>query len=197
MTFLMGWSILAAGTLASAIPILIHLLHRQRTTPIAWGAMQFLLESPLQSKRRKKVEHWLLLALRVLSLLLLAWVLARPLSRSDAYNPLAGSQPADIALVLDHSLSMGRRAGDHTIFDEARGVADQVAATMRPGDTLSVVLAEHRPRDLSAVAASKQQTSKLLEGLHQIKPGLTDCSIPEAIGFAREVLSRGRNVRKV
>ena len=46
MTFLMGWPLLLSGILLASIPIVIHLLHRQRTTPIRWGAMRFLLESP-------------------------------------------------------------------------------------------------------------------------------------------------------
>src|SRR3954462_258158 len=68
-------ALLAAG--AASIPIIIHLLHRQRTQPVMWGAMQFLRESPLQQKRRKKGDHWLLMLLRVgllgLLVLLLAW----------------------------------------------------------------------------------------------------------------------------
>ena len=43
MSFLTGS--LLFGLLAAAIPVVVHLLHRQRTTPVPWGAMQFLLES--------------------------------------------------------------------------------------------------------------------------------------------------------
>ena len=32
------------GLAAVSIPLIIHLLHRQRTTPVQWGAMHFLLE---------------------------------------------------------------------------------------------------------------------------------------------------------
>ncbi|HEX5243650.1 MAG TPA: BatA domain-containing protein [Tepidisphaeraceae bacterium] len=197
MTFLMGWAILGVGMLAAAIPIVIHLLHRQRTTPIRWGAMQFLLESPLKSKRRKKVEHWLLMAARVAALLLLAWALSRPLVQSSHYNPLAGKAPVDIAVVVDHSLSTGRRSGDHTVFDEERGAVQQIASAMRRGDTLSVILAEHQPRSLAAAPASARDVPGLLQALAQLKPGLTDCSIPQAIDSARAFLDHGRNARKL
>ena len=68
---------LLAGLAAAAIPIIIHLLHRQRTRPINWGAMMFLQESAVLQKRRRNIEHWLLLLLRVALLALLALALAR------------------------------------------------------------------------------------------------------------------------
>src|SRR5690348_6916793 len=115
-------SIMMGGMLAAlagvSIPIIIHLLHRQRTQPIQWGAMQFLLESPLQQKKRKIVEHWLLMLLRMLVIALIVLVLSRPLWVSGRYNPLASSLATDVAVVLDHSLSTGRRAGERTVFEQ-------------------------------------------------------------------------------
>src|SRR5215212_5142020 len=105
MSFLMAP--LLIGVLAAAIPVIIHLLHRQRTVPVQWGAMQFLLESPLHFKRRRKVDHWLLLLARMALLGLLGFLLARPLLIEGKYNPLSGNAPADIAVVVDHSLSAG------------------------------------------------------------------------------------------
>ncbi|MDB5356745.1 MAG: hypothetical protein JWN24_3198 [Phycisphaerales bacterium] len=204
MTFLMGTSLLVAGLLSVSIPIIIHLLHRQKTTPLQWGAMQFLLQSPLQMKRRKQVDYWILMLIRMALLLLLAFLLARPLWNNSKYNPLATNLSADVAIVVDHSLSMGRHAGDHTLFDEAQGVVDKLTdeskPTLRNGDTLSVVLAEHRPKVLTPVPVGARDGGRmndLRNQLHQLKPGLTDCSIAEAVESAREVLNRGRNVRKI
>src|ERR1700733_14551422 len=92
--------LLAAGLLAASIPIIIHLLHRQKTTPLLWGAMIFLKQSPLQMKRRKQVDHWLLMALRMAALALLAWLLARPLFNNAKYNPLKGNNSVDLAIVV-------------------------------------------------------------------------------------------------
>src|SRR5436305_2322383 len=127
VTFLMLG--LTAGVLAMSIPIIIHLLHRQRTMPIQWGAMQFLLESRLQMKRRKKVDHWILMALRMLVLGLLALLLARPLWVKGKYMAALGKgrAPVDVAVVLDHSLSTGRQAqGGQTVFDQAKSVVDEL-----------------------------------------------------------------------
>lgn len=197
MTFLLGWPLLLVGMLAAGIPVIIHLLHRQRTTPIKWGAMRFLLDSPMQTRRRRRVDQWLLLAARILVLLLLAWALARPLLSSSVSGALGGNAPADVAVIVDHSLSMGRSAGDHTLLDEAVGVVDRVARSLRSGDTLSVVLAEHQPRSIMPLPVGARRAASFLQTLHQLKPGLTDCSIPESIAAARELVARGPNSRKL
>ena len=123
MTFLMGWPLLLSGILLASIPVVIHLLHRQRTTPIRWGAMRFLLESQLQSRRRRRVDQWLLLAVRVAALLLLAWALARPMMSNGITSKLGTEAPTDVAFVVDHSLSMSRVVGDQTLFDQAAAIA--------------------------------------------------------------------------
>src|SRR3954467_5179391 len=114
-------ALLAVG--AASIPIIIHLLHRQRTQPVLWGAMQFLKESPLQQKRRKKVDHWLLMLLRILVGVLIVALLAWP--KPKLQNGLLGaSGGTDIAVVIDHSLSTGRRMGSSTVFGESVKAVD-------------------------------------------------------------------------
>ncbi|MCL2639749.1 MAG: BatA domain-containing protein, partial [Phycisphaerales bacterium] len=67
------------GSLAATIPIVVHLLHRRKIVPIQWGAMQFLLETSLKKSRHLKINHWLLMLLRMTILFLLAILLARPI----------------------------------------------------------------------------------------------------------------------
>src|SRR5215212_9105206 len=121
MSFLMAP--LLIGVLAAAIPVVIHLLHRQRTTPVQWGAMQFLLESQLKFRRRKKVDHWLLLLARMALLGLLGFLLARPLLIEGKYNPLSSNVATDIAVVVDHSLSTGRKAASPDAAGNNSGAA--------------------------------------------------------------------------
>jgi hypothetical protein len=184
------------GLAAVSIPVLIHLLHRQRTTPIKWGAMQFLLESPLQLKRRKRVDHWLLLLLRMAAVALIVLALARPLMVEGKYNPLGDGLATDIAVVVDRSLSTGRRAGDKTVYEQSTAAVGELVKTMRPSDTLSVVLAEHRPQ-VQSIRLAPANASDVPRKLSELKPGMSDASIPDAIRTAREVIGEGKNVRKM
>src|SRR6478735_3057446 len=73
------WGFVAAGALAMAIPIIIHILNRRRFKTITWAAMEFLLRAMRKNRRRLRFEQWLLLATRCLLVLLLGMALARPL----------------------------------------------------------------------------------------------------------------------
>ncbi len=184
------------GLAAVSIPVLIHLLHRQRTTPIKWGAMQFLVESKLQQKRRKRVDHWLLLLLRMAAVALIVFALARPLMVEGKYNPLGDGLSTDIAVVVDRSLSTGRRAGDKTVYEQSAAAVGELVKTMRPTDTLSVVLAEHRPQ-VQSIRLAPTNAAEVPRKLSEMKPGMSDASIPDAVRTAREVVGEGKNVRKM
>src|SRR3954471_15992086 len=60
----------AAGAAAAAVavPLLIHLLFRKRYQIVPWAAIRFLLVA--ERRHRRRIDQWLLLALRVLALLL-------------------------------------------------------------------------------------------------------------------------------
>lgn len=206
MTFLSAS--LLFGLLAAAVPVIIHLLHRQRTVPVQWGAMQFLIESQLQFRRRRRVDHWLLLLARMAMLALLAFLLARPLLSESRFNPLPAQGATDVAVVVDHSLSAGRRAaaaaeaaapaGEPSVFERGVEMVDSVANRLRPNDTLSVVLAEHRPNTtFTPLPIRSGGANDVVEKLRQLKPGQTAAAVPDAVQAARELLARGPNAQKV
>lgn len=219
--FLMPW-ILAGGFLA-AIPIIVHLLHRQKVEPISWGAMQFLLESPLKIRRRRKIDNWLLMLVRILVVLLVVFLLARPVVRT---RELKTASPLDVAVVIDHSLSMGMRGGgggggaaadgaaavgggaNEPLFEQGVDVAERISKMLPASGTMSVVLAENSPRlitsaplqmDLSERSGDgtpKGQWASVLERLRKMKPGSTRGDIPKAVIAARDLITHGNNTRK-
>src|SRR5688572_12372573 len=70
-------SLLAGGTLV-AIPIVLHLVMRQRPKQEFFPALRFIQQRRLANQRRLQLRHWLLLALRCGAIGLLALALARP-----------------------------------------------------------------------------------------------------------------------
>ena len=61
----------------AAVPIIIHLLNRRRFQKIPWAAMEYLLAAMKRNRRRLRMEHWILLALRTLAVLLLVFLVGR------------------------------------------------------------------------------------------------------------------------
>jgi len=98
MTFL-NWAMLA-GLAAVAIPILIHLLNRQKATVVDWGAMRFLLESLTSRSRRILIEEIILMVLRCLVMALLVMAMARPFLPSRTTIPWALVLPTILAAVI-------------------------------------------------------------------------------------------------
>ena len=121
----MSWGLLHWGMLAglagAAIPVVIHLLNRRRTTVVDWGAMQFL-ELGRRARLKFQLSELLLLAGRMALLAIVALALARPFwianqpeaRAAEAGVGFFGGQRRDVVLVIDGSGSMGRKArADH------------------------------------------------------------------------------------
>src|SRR5262245_44641846 len=78
-------SLLVGGAFV-AIPIVLHLIMRQRPKHLLFPALRFVHERRLANQRRLQLRHWLLLALRCAALGLFALALARPSVASGALS---------------------------------------------------------------------------------------------------------------
>ncbi|MEE9126560.1 MAG: BatA domain-containing protein [Planctomycetota bacterium] len=98
--------LLALGTLLFAVPLIIHLLNRQRFRRRNWAAMEFLLRAFKKQRRRLRMENLILLLLRCLIPLCLALAVARPyFPEGGVFFANAGT--AHHILIFDASYSTG------------------------------------------------------------------------------------------
>ena len=95
------------GALAVAIPIIIHLTHREKKDVVPFPSLMFLRKIPYRSVRRQKLRHLFLFALRCLALLLIAVAFARPFFESSRASAASALGPREVVFVVDHSYSMG------------------------------------------------------------------------------------------
>lgn len=137
MTFL-HTGLLAAGLACIAIPIAIHLLMRRRRTPVAWGAMRFILEAYRRSRRRLWMERWLLLACRCALVALVACALARPLLTGGGAG--AGGDRT-VYLLLDNGLTGALAdASGVTALERHKAHARLLLDALGDGDRAGLVL---------------------------------------------------------
>src|SRR5438128_9444287 len=102
---------LAVAAGAASIPIIIHLLNRNRYRVVTWAAMRFLLTAQRKNTRRMRLEQWLLLAIRTVMVLLMVVAMASVMPWAEQWwNRLfpdhavfaaAGSRRTHKILVLD------------------------------------------------------------------------------------------------
>lgn len=97
----------ALAALAVVGPILFHLIRRQPKGRIQFSSLLFLSPTPPQLTSRSRLDNWLLLLLRTLALILIAFAFARPYFRQASRfdSDLTGR---NIAIMLDTSGSMQR-----------------------------------------------------------------------------------------
>jgi hypothetical protein len=142
---------LAIGAALAAVPLLIHLLNRQRHKPMPWAAMQFVLAAYRKTRRRARMENLLLLLLRMAAVALLALCVSRPFI--GARSPLSGLTESrrDLVLAIDGSASTGYRGEVSTVFERSVERAREVLLSLdgARGDRVRLVLAGGHPRLLS------------------------------------------------
>src|ERR1700688_3585389 len=128
MAFLAPLFFLGLG--AIAVPILVHLIQRERKHVIAFPSLMFVRRIPYQSVRRRRIRHWFLLLMRAAAIALIVLAFARPFlpKRGEAAAAITGGS-REVVIMLDQSASMGY--GDHwrKAVDAARGEVGAVGAS--------------------------------------------------------------------
>ncbi len=100
-------SLLAGGAFV-AIPIVLHLIMRQRPKSFVFPALRFIQQRRIANQRKLQLRHWLLLALRCAAIGLFALALARPSVASGTMSSwIAAAFLAAMGLVAAVSSGVG------------------------------------------------------------------------------------------
>ncbi len=134
MTFLTP--LFLAGFAAIAIPVLVHLIQREKKRVVQFPSLMFVRRIPYQSVRRRRIRHWFLLALRTAAIALIVLAFARPFVKRNPIAAAATGGARDIVILLDQSASMGY--GDH--FEKAKDAARKIVRGMGGDDRATLVL---------------------------------------------------------
>jgi hypothetical protein len=151
------------GLTALAVPIVIHLIQRERRTIVPFPSLMFLRRIPYKSVRRRRIRHWALLALRLAALAFIIAAFARPfVPGAGAAGVASGAR--DVVIVLDRSFSMSYA----DTWNRAQAAARQVIDELRPDDRGSLVLFGG---DVQVVTRSTNDRSSLAAAVQAAEPG--------------------------
>jgi len=160
---------LVAGV-AVAMPIFLHLFHRQVVTRVSFPALRYLERTEKEHARRIRTRQILLLLVRVTAVLLLVGAGARLFlrGRGSAHPPTA------LTIVLDNSMSSGMVLGDRRVLDDLRALALRTLDNAGEDDRVWVVRAGEPW--LPAVPGSPAEARRILEET-QVSEGRGDLSL--------------------
>ncbi|UCE17415.1 MAG: BatA domain-containing protein [Gemmatimonadota bacterium] len=177
---------------AAAVPLLIHLLNRQKIKIISFSSLEFLKLLQRQKMRRVKLRQLILLLLRTLIVLSVVLAFARPVLKGVFSAGLSARARTSAVLLLDNSFSMGVNTPRGTLFDIARGRAQEVVGLLRNGDETWV----HLVSDVSAFQQYTQNFTELRETIESFDLSNRTTHMRSALISATEVLAQSRNANK-
>jgi len=149
------------ATLAAAVPVILHLVNRQKAKELPFPTLRFLKISVQKTRRRRRIQDLLLMLLRAAVLVLIALGLARP-AMTSLSRLLGGAQSA-VVIVLDNSGSMGTIDGEQMRFETGLTAARQILDELEEGDQVGLVLT-NGPRfaELDRLDSSQDKVRQVL-----------------------------------
>jgi hypothetical protein len=177
------------GLLALAVPVAVHLMHRERRVAVAFPSLMFLRRIPFRSVRRQKLRHLALFLARCLAFSLLALSFARPFF-AERQALLAAPGGARVrVIVLDRSYSMGYRDR----FARGVAAAERALAELGPDDEAGLILFSDRAE---GVAAPTTEHARVLGALRAARLSSSGTRFAPALKLAQDWLLASSKARR-
>src|SRR5262252_6224018 len=150
------------GLAAVAVPVIVHLVRRTRAPRIEFPSLMFVRRIPQRTIRRRRMQNWLLFALRCLAFMLLVFAFVRPYFGAGQADTNRG-QRANVIL-LDNSFSL--RYGNR--FEQAKQRARAVIDETRGNEPTALVTFG---QGYEAQSRFTTDTGRLKATIDSVKPG--------------------------
>ncbi|MBD3673780.1 MAG: VWA domain-containing protein [Planctomycetaceae bacterium] len=182
-----------AGLAGIALPVLAHLLSKKKYDVVQWGAMQFL-ELGRETRRRVRLEEFLLLLIRILLICLIVFLFARPWASGGLFKNLVSAQPRDVVIIVDGSFSMGWQDGMETPHQKAINWAREFLNDLGAGDTVALIDA----RDQARIVIEKptRDIEWVREELRNLPAPSGSSNLAEAATRAVQILSQTTHLER-
>lgn len=157
----------ALAVLGVSIPVILHLLNKARPKKVSWAAMELLQKTTQGQARKIKLEDWLLMLLRCLTLLLATLAMMRLVfvNSSDLFS--GASRELIVAIDASYSMNHGQY---ESRFELAKKKALELVESLPSGSMLSMIAIGAQPDVLIRHKdPSKLSMEKYLSSL-QAKP---------------------------
>jgi hypothetical protein len=186
---------LLAGLIGLALPVLAHLLGRERPKEIRFAAMRFLPDAEPTVTHRRAIQDWPLLLLRLLLLALLVLALARP-ATFDRGGVTVVAEVHDAVVLVDGSRSMGLRIDDDTVLERAAERVYALLDSLPPGSRVGLLTSDPGGPQVEPTA-DPDRVRAALEGwleTDEPRPGAWTLreAIPQAAAMLRDLGDEGR-----
>jgi hypothetical protein len=172
------------GSVVLAVPILIHLVRRERSEIVPFSSLMFLLKVPKRMVRQQMLKNLLLMLLRLLLIALLVGVFARPyMVESSTPDPGILGGGRGFVMLLDNSSSM--RYGNN--FDNLKTEALKRIDAMAGGDRMAFVSFND---SVTVIANPSPDKNRLKGAVTALEPSFGGTRYFEAFSVADRLLGQ-------
>jgi len=186
MTFLTP--LFLVGLAGLAIPVILHLIQKERKNVVQFPSLMFLRRIPYQSVQRRRIRHWFLLFMRLAALALIVLAFARPfLRRTEIAASASGAR--EIVVLLDRSYSMAYGGK----WAQAMAAAQSAINGLTASDRASVVFFTSNTEVALRSAADKGRLQAAVSG---IEPAAGATRYGPALKLAGSILSESALPRR-
>ena len=171
----------AAGIVGASIPIILHLLNRERARRLVFSTVRFIQMSHQTNVRRHKLKRLLLLLMRILMLALLGVAFARPFFAAAPIISQKVGGKRNAIIILDTSYSMQYEEAFQNAKEEGIKILDGLDST----DAACLVLSSDNAR---VVAPLGSDFSHLRTALNVAEVTYKPTDYLDALQTADEIL---------
>lgn len=176
--------LLLAGLLLAGLPILVHLIMRQKPKRLVFPAFRFLLQRHRSNQRKLQLRHLLLLALRMALLILVCLALAGPKLLDQGILP-AVNGPVAAVLIFDTRYSMEYTpTGGSSRLEEAKQRGTDLVESL-PANSRIAILDTAQPGGDWEVTRSMAR-----ERIARLQPRPNNYPITSQLPLAFDMLAR-------
>lgn len=158
------------GLTAALVPPLLHLFQRREPPVVEFPAVRYLQETQRDAQRTVKLQHLLLMLLRMLAVVLIVLAAARPVIPGGLG---ARHEPTALVMVFDHSLSSGAVRAGTRVLDDLAARAREALREANPGDAVWVIGAD--------AIARRGAPGELLEVVSALRPDARRLDVSAAV----------------
>lgn len=138
------WS--AAG---AALPVLIHMLNREKPKKVYIPTVEFIIKAVQKSSGSRKLNNFLLLLMRMLILACISMIIARP--QIEKFLTADSNKNLQVVIIVDNSYYTVHTSTNVQLIDEIKSHAKEIVDSLPVGTMISIMTAEESENEFTEI----------------------------------------------
>jgi hypothetical protein len=181
------------GAVGIAVPVVIHLIGRQRAKVVRFAALDFLMGTKRETARRYRLRELALLAVRVLICLAVPLVLSKPFAMCTARGPEVTRGPQAAVIIIDDSFATAIEVDGVRLVDRAKARATAILTQLGTEADVAIL---RSAEDAPAATELSRDHIRLRGAISEIQPTARPADTWNALRRAGQLLAASSHQRR-